>query len=74
MYLIRIKSFAEKSDFAVFGINFVYVLRKNEVIKQDVKNKKLYASKKICFKELCGKVKKLYVLYIADYTQPVKAG
>ena len=73
LYLIRIKSFAEKSDFTVFGIVFLYATHENKLIKQDAKNKKLSALEKIGFKELCGKCNKLYWLHIADYTQPVKA-
>ena len=61
MYLIRIKSFAEKSDFTVFGIAFLYATHENKLIKQDAKNKKLYATGKIGLKELCGKCKRLYI-------------
>ena len=73
MYLIRIKSFAKNLILGTSGADFLYVLHESEVIKQDVKSKKLYVHGKIWFKELCGIGKKLYTLHMADYTQPVKA-
>ena len=46
MYLIRIKSLRKNLILGTSGAEFLYVLRKSEVIKQDVKNKKLYVPKK----------------------------
>ena len=50
----------------------MYVLRKNEVIKQDVKSKKLYASKKSNLRNYAEMVKD-YTDRIKDYTYTKKA-
>lgn len=49
------------------------MLHKNEVIKQDVKSKKLYAPKKSNLRNYAEMIKD-YTYRIKDYTQPVKAG
>ena len=66
MYLIRIKSFAEKSDFTVFGIAFLYATHENKLIKQDAKNKKLYATGK-------KSVLRNYAESVKDYTYTKKS-
>lgn len=73
MYLIRIKSFTKNLIFGTSGAEFLYVLRKNNKRKQDVKPKKLYALEKSNLRNYAELVKD-YTYHIADYTQPVKAG
>lgn len=46
MYSIRIKSFAKNLILGTSGADFMYMLHKNEVIKQDVKSKKLSVPEK----------------------------
>lgn len=46
MYSIRIKSFAKNLILGTSGADFMYMLHKNKLIKQDVKPKKLYAPEK----------------------------
>lgn len=71
--MVRIKNFAENLILGTPGAEFLYMLRKNNKRKQDVKSKKLYALEKSNLRNYAESLKN-YTYHIADYTQPVKAG
>lgn len=70
--MIRIKSFGKNLILGTSGAEFLYMLRKNELIKQDVKLKKLYAPEKSVSRNYAEMVKD-YTDRIKDYTYTKKA-